>query len=111
MRLQLMDLEIITSMRVSGSSKMGALIMKNTSFRELIHQRFDTECVDRMTQDTQMFIIAMAEEDSREEELAAFLHENQTATLQDTLDYITAHLTEPLEIVDDDELDEDDWED
>ena len=40
-----------------------------------------------------------------------FLHENPTASLRDMLDYVTADFTEPLEIVDDDELDEDDWED
>lgn len=83
--------------------------MTNTSLREVMHQRFDAVCKGKLERDAVTGIIAMAEEDGREAELVAFLDENPTATLQDTLDYMTADLTEPLEIVDDDELDED-WE-
>ena len=81
------------------------------TFAQLMHERFDSECKGKLEWDAVIGIIAIAEEDDREEEFMEFLHENPTASLRDMLDYVTADFTEPLEIVDDDELDEDDWED
>ncbi len=89
----------------------GDIDMKDTPLRKLMHERFDSECKGKLEWDAVIGIIAIAEEDDREEEFMEFLHENPTASLRDMLDYVTADFTEPLEIVDDDELDEDDWED
>lgn len=84
--------------------------MKHTPLRKLMHERFDSGCKGKLERDAITGIIAIAEEDDREEEFMEFLHENPTASLRDMLDYVTADYTEPLEIVDDGELDED-WED
>lgn len=84
--------------------------MKNTAFRKLVHERFDAQCSGKLDRDAVTGIIAFSERDEKEAEVIDFLRDNPEATLQDTLEYVLADMTEEMEIVDDDELDED-WED
>lgn len=84
--------------------------METSSFRRLMHQRFDSVCKGKLERDAVIGIIALAEDEEREEEIEAFLLDNPTATLRETIDYAGADLiNQRVEIVDDDEMDED-WE-
>ena len=79
--------------------------MGNTPFREMLHQRFDAECTDRMSRDTLLYIIAAAEEREQIEKVNDYLRSHPEATIYDTLDYIDILVPlQLIEIVDDDDL-------
>ena len=81
--------------------------MKITSFRDLVHQRFDAECTDKMGRDTLLGIISMAEEFELVEDVVEYLRSHPEATVYDTSNYIDTIAPEQIiEIVDDDELED-----
>lgn len=84
--------------------------METTSFREYIHQRFDSVCKDKLDRNDVRGIIAYSEYVEKEEDVLEFLRSHPDATLQETAAYAFDDLnSEEMEIVDDGEMD-DDWE-
>jgi len=83
--------------------------MKNTRFRELVHQRFDAECTSRLGRDTLLGIIVVSEEYELQEDVESYLRTHPEATVYETSDYIDTIAPEQIiEIVDDDELEDED---
>lgn len=76
-----------------------------TELDEMLHKRFRNQCKDKEEVTTLACVALMAEQYDVEKETKAFLDEHPDASLQDLDEYLIS-IIPPLEVVDDDEIEE-----
>lgn len=84
--------------------------MKNSEFEKLAHERFDSQCTAKIYFSSLRGLIESSEENGVVDEVAQYIMDNPGASISDALKFLHFLTTDgqPLEIVDDDELDEED---
>lgn len=87
--------------------------MNRAEFAKLVHEKFDSQCVEKIDFSDLRGLIDFSEIYGVMDEVAEYIHSKPAVTLNETVqfEFSLTNDGQPLEIVDDDELDDEDEED